>query len=77
MSEIETDEIKRKATAEELIKLRLAIGHTQKQAAAFLYVTERTYQNWEYKDSMPLAIYEYYEMKAIARGLLKYVVVNK
>ncbi len=71
MSDNPSDVVKRKASAEELVSLRLAIGHTQKEAAAFLYVTERTYQNWEYKNSMPLAIFEFYQLKAIARGLIK------
>lgn len=62
---------KRRATAEQLVKLRLTVGHTQKEAANFLYVTERTYQNWEYKDSMPYAIYELYVLKAIARGFIE------
>lgn len=76
MSEQINDPVKRKATAEELVQLRLAIGHTQKEAATFLYVTERTYQNWEYKDSMPLAIFELYVLKAIARGLIKNYPLN-
>lgn len=71
MSDTPSDVVKRKASAEALVSLRLAIGHTQKEAAAFLYVTKRTYQNWEYKNSMPLAIFEFYQLKAIARGLLK------
>lgn len=59
-------------TPEQLIALRGAVGHTQEQAAQFLYVSKSTYQNWEYAVSrIPLASYELYELKAIARGLLK------
>lgn len=62
----------RSVTSEELIALRLEIGHTQQEAADYLYVTKRTYQNWEYKKSrMPLAIFELYVYKAIAGGKLK------
>lgn len=73
MSHATEDLTKRKAPAEEVIALRLAVGHTQKEAAAFLYVTTRTYQNWEYSDTMPFAIFEYYQLKAMAQGLLKTV----
>ena len=62
---------KKVATPEQLLALRNAIGHTQEAAAEFLYVSTRTYQNWEYKvSSAPLAYYEFYELKAITRGLL-------
>jgi DNA-binding XRE family transcriptional regulator len=61
------------AEAGKLIELRKAVGHTQDQAADFLYVSKSTYQNWEYEVSrIPLAFYELYELKAIARGLLKF-----
>ncbi|SCW89154.1 hypothetical protein SAMN05216370_0003 [Pseudomonas peli] len=61
------------AKADKLIELRNVVGHTQQEAADFLYVSKSTYQNWEYEISrIPLAFYELYELKAIARGLLKY-----
>lgn len=62
---------KRTVDPADLLKLRTEVGHTQQQAADFLYVEKRTYQNWEYDISRaPLAFYELYELKAIARGLL-------
>jgi len=69
---IMTSSDKKTVTAEELLELRQKAGHTQQEAADFLYVTKRTYQNWEYnKSRMPFAFYELYELKAIARGLIK------
>ncbi|UTH34298.1 helix-turn-helix domain-containing protein [Ectopseudomonas hydrolytica] len=63
---------KKIANAEQLIELRTEIGHTQGQAADFLYVSLSTYQNWEYKVSRcPFAFFELYELKAISLGLLK------
>lgn len=54
-----------------MIALRTEVGHTQQEAADYLYVNKRTYQNWEYGVSrIPLAFYELYELKAIAYGLL-------
>ncbi|WP_062059615.1 helix-turn-helix transcriptional regulator [Cellvibrio sp. OA-2007] len=70
MSQTTEDVTKRKALAADVVNLRLAVGHTQKEAAAFLYVTTRTYQNWEYSDTMPFAIFELYQLKAMARGLI-------
>lgn len=62
---------KKIAKPEEMVALRNAVGHTQEAAADFLYVSLRTYQNWEYGISKaPLAFYEFYELKAITRGLL-------
>ncbi|HIH5042673.1 TPA: helix-turn-helix domain-containing protein [Pseudomonas aeruginosa] len=63
---------KRKEMAEKLLALRLESGHTQQEAADFLYVPKRTYQNWEYgKSRIPPASLELYELKLIARGLIK------
>lgn len=62
---------KKLATAKELLALRQEVGHTQLEAAEFLYVTTRTYQNWEYsKSRIPYAIFELYVLKAISRGLI-------
>jgi DNA-binding transcriptional regulator YiaG len=67
-----TSSDKKLATAEELLALRQEVGHTQQEAADFLYVTTRTYQNWEYsKSRIPYAIFELYVLKAISRGLVK------
>jgi DNA-binding transcriptional regulator YiaG len=67
-----TSSKEKKVSPEELLELRQEVGHTQQEAADFLYVTKRTYQNWEYnKSRMPYAFYELYQLKAIARGLLK------
>lgn len=67
-----TSSDKKTATSKELLALRQEIGHTQQEAAQFLYVTTRTYQNWEYnKSRIPFAFFELYELKAIARGLIK------
>jgi transcriptional regulator with XRE-family HTH domain len=66
-----TSSKKRVATPEQLKRLRQLANHTQEQAADFLYVEKRTYQNWEYNVSgMPYAYYELYELKAIALGLV-------
>jgi DNA-binding transcriptional regulator YiaG len=63
---------KKKKVAETLIELRQEAGQTQQEAADFLYVPKRTYQNWEYgKSRIPPASLELYELKAIARGLIK------
>ncbi|MGG5276281.1 helix-turn-helix transcriptional regulator [Pseudomonas syringae pv. coryli] len=62
----------KKKMAETLIELRQEAGHTQQEAADFLYTPKRTYQNWEYgKSRIPPASLELYELKAIARGLIK------
>lgn len=67
-----TSSDKKTATAKDLCALRHEAGHTQQEAAQFLYVTTRTYQNWEYdKSRIPYAFYELYVLKATARGLLK------
>lgn len=61
-----------KAQAEKLITMRTEAGFTQEQAANFVYVSLRTYQNWEYGlNRIPQASLELFELKAIARGLIK------
>ncbi|WP_150573646.1 helix-turn-helix domain-containing protein [Pseudomonas fluorescens] len=66
------EKAKRTEMAEKLTALRAETGHTQQEAADFLYVPKRTYQNWEYGLSrIPQASLELYELKAIARGLIK------
>lgn len=61
----------RKAEAASLLALRVAVNHTQQEAADFLYVPKRTYQNWEYGESrIPKASLELYKLKAIKNGLL-------
>lgn len=62
----------RSEMADKMIALRKEAGHTQQEAADFLYTPKRTYQNWEYGHSrIPLAFLEFYELKSIARGLIK------
>jgi DNA-binding XRE family transcriptional regulator len=56
---------------DKLISLRLRCNHTQEFAAKFLYVTKRTYQNWEYElTNISESIYEYYEVKAMLLGII-------
>lgn len=62
---------KPKITPEQFVQLRLKAGHTQDQAADYLYVSKRTIQNWELSISrIPRAMYEFYELKAVAEGLV-------
>lgn len=57
---------KRPPTAEEVKASREQAEHTQTQAAALIYVTDRAWRYWELgKREMPLGLYELYCIKTV------------